>query len=73
MSPRLATLRWVVEVRDPHAWEPIAAFNVQCIAESYARECHQGRFGRAYRVRELPGPQDFLATTTLELEARAHA
>jgi hypothetical protein len=68
---RLASLRWVVEIRETVSWEAIAAFNVRSVAESYARECHASSvFGRPYRVVELPEVVEPKEAVTLELEAR---
>lgn len=51
----MAKLPYVVEVRHPPcmAYEPIAAFNVQSVAERYALKCalNNGLNGLDYRVR----------------------
>ena len=45
-------LPFVVECkdRDPGSYEAIAAFNVQIIAENYARDCYKSRRDNHYRV-----------------------
>lgn len=68
---RLKELRWVVEVHEQTGgggwyWEPIAAFNADLVAESYARECHQSSvMGRAYRVVEMPTAEPRAVQTLL--------
>jgi hypothetical protein len=50
-----STLKWVVMCRWPNAsfWEPIAAFNVEDVAYSYAAKCEEacGHFLK-YKVEE---------------------
>lgn len=57
-SPTLNGLRWIVKVRhESSAYEPIAAFNVDSVAERYAADCHKANPRNTYIVEELPEPK----------------